>query len=82
MPRRLFLSVPQQIFGSSPPLPEFNKFFCSRETLPDWDKDIGEDVKGECSKFGAVNHIYVDRNSKVMRQVLPASLLTLSHKAL
>ena len=35
-----------------------------RETTEDWDKEIGEDVKEECSKFGAVNHIYVDRNSK------------------
>ena len=36
-----------------------------RETVPDWDKEIAEDVKGECGKFGAVSHIYVDRNSKV-----------------
>ena len=39
-----------------------------RETTPDWDKEIGEDVKEECGKFGAVNHIYVDRNSKVSSQ--------------
>lgn len=36
-----------------------------RETVPEWDKEIAEDVKGECGKFGAVSHIYVDRNSKV-----------------
>ena len=36
-----------------------------RETQPDWDKDIAEDVKEECGKFGSVNHVYVDRNSKV-----------------
>ena len=42
-----------------------------RETAADWDKEIGDDVKEECSKFGAVNHIYVDRNSKVS---LPSKL--------
>ena len=36
-----------------------------RETDPEWDKEIGEDVKQECSKFGAVLHHYVDRNSQV-----------------
>ena len=37
-----------------------------RETEPDWDKEISDDVKEECSKFGgAVLHIYVDRNSRV-----------------
>lgn len=38
-----------------------------RETEPEWDKDIAEDVKEECSKFGSVGHVYVDRNSKVCR---------------
>lgn len=37
----------------------------ARETEPEWDKEIGEDVKGECSKFGTVTHHYVDRNSQV-----------------
>lgn len=36
-----------------------------RETEPEWDKDIAEDVKEECGKFGEVTHVYVDRNSKV-----------------
>jgi len=36
-----------------------------RETQPDWDKDIAEDVKEECGKFGSVSHVYVDRNSRV-----------------
>ncbi len=37
-----------------------------RETEPDWDKDLAEDVKGECSsKYGQVAHIKVERDSDV-----------------
>lgn len=28
---------------------------------PDFDVDIKEDVEDECSKYGRVDHIYVDR---------------------
>ena len=37
-----------------------------REEEPNWDQDIAGDVKDECSKYGAVGHIHVDRNSKVL----------------
>ncbi|XP_020889374.1 RNA-binding protein 39 isoform X1 [Arabidopsis lyrata subsp. lyrata] len=40
-----------------------NMFDPSTETEDDFDKDIEEDVKEECSKFGNLNHIYVDKNS-------------------
>ncbi|BBN18123.1 RNA-binding protein 23/39 [Marchantia polymorpha subsp. ruderalis] len=33
------------------------------ETDPDFDLDIKEDVQDECSKFGQVKHIFVDKNS-------------------
>ena len=37
-----------------------------RETEPDWDKDLAEEVKGECqSKYGKVLHIKVERDSEV-----------------
>ncbi len=36
-----------------------------REEEPNWDQDIAGDVKDECSKYGAVGHVHVDRNSKV-----------------
>lgn len=37
-----------------------------RETEPDWDRDLAEDVKGECqSKYGKVLHIKVERDSEV-----------------
>jgi len=31
------------------------------QTEPDFDLDIKEDVEAECSKFGALKHIYVDK---------------------
>ncbi|KAH0867403.1 hypothetical protein HID58_074425 [Brassica napus] len=40
-----------------------NMFDPSTETELDFDKDIEEDVRDECSKFGELNHIFVDKNS-------------------
>ncbi|KAF8410382.1 hypothetical protein HHK36_002910 [Tetracentron sinense] len=40
-----------------------NMFDPKMETEPDFDLDIKEDVQDECSKFGTVEHIYVDKNS-------------------
>ncbi|XP_039038171.1 RNA-binding protein 39-like [Hibiscus syriacus] len=40
-----------------------NMFDPSLETEPDFDLDIKEDVKEECSKFGKLKHIHVDRDS-------------------
>ncbi|KAJ8467324.1 hypothetical protein OPV22_029876 [Ensete ventricosum] len=40
-----------------------NMFDPSTETEPDFDRAIQEDVQEECSKFGPVKHIYVDKNS-------------------
>ncbi|GAV77236.1 RRM_1 domain-containing protein/RRM_5 domain-containing protein [Cephalotus follicularis] len=40
-----------------------NMFDPTLETEPDFDLDIKEDVKEECSKFGNLKHIYVDKNS-------------------
>ncbi|EOA32736.1 hypothetical protein CARUB_v10016041mg [Capsella rubella] len=40
-----------------------NMFDPSTETEPHFDEDIKEDVKEECSKFGQLDHIYVDKNS-------------------
>lgn len=31
------------------------------QTEPDFDQDIKEDVQEECSKFGEVKHIFVDK---------------------
>ncbi|KAK3193527.1 hypothetical protein Dsin_024837 [Dipteronia sinensis] len=40
-----------------------NMFDPTIETYEDFDMDIKEDVEGECSKFGKVKHIYVEKNS-------------------
>nr|XP_019708532.2 RNA-binding protein 39 isoform X2 [Elaeis guineensis] len=40
-----------------------NMFDPSTEMDPDFDLDIKEEVEEECSKFGLVKHIYVDKNS-------------------
>ncbi|CAA7399687.1 unnamed protein product [Spirodela intermedia] len=40
-----------------------NMFDPSLETEPDFDLDIKEDVQEECSKFGPLKHIFVDKNS-------------------
>lgn len=34
-----------------------------RETEPNWEKEIAEDVKDECSKFGSILHVHVEKNS-------------------
>ncbi|KAK7270172.1 hypothetical protein RIF29_23123 [Crotalaria pallida] len=40
-----------------------NMFDPNDEKEPDFDLDIKEDVEAECSKFGKLKHIYVDKNS-------------------
>eukprot|EP00250_Pteridium_aquilinum_P017203 c23506_g1_i5 orf=766-2052(+) len=40
-----------------------NMFDPSTETEPDFDLDIKEEVQTECSKYGVVKHIHVDKNS-------------------
>ncbi|KAJ7956952.1 RNA-binding protein 39 [Quillaja saponaria] len=40
-----------------------NMFDPTTETEPDFDMDIKEDVEEECSKYGRVKHIYVDKHS-------------------
>ncbi|XVF00853.1 hypothetical protein REPUB_Repub04eG0037700 [Reevesia pubescens] len=40
-----------------------NMFDPNLETEPDFDLDIKEDVQEECSKFGKLKHIYVDRDT-------------------
>lgn len=53
-----------------------NMFKPEDETEPDWDKDLAEDVKGECeSKYGKVERIKVIRDSQV-RAVARASACT------
>ena len=39
-------------------------FEADEETEEDWEKDLAEDVKVECSKYGKVRHIAVDKHSQ------------------
>ncbi|XP_010690339.2 uncharacterized protein LOC104903901 isoform X1 [Beta vulgaris subsp. vulgaris] len=41
-----------------------NMFDPKLETEPDFDLDIKEDVQEECGKYGAVKHIFVDKDSE------------------
>lgn len=41
-----------------------NMFDPSNESDPHWELDIRDDVLEECSKYGSVVHIYVDKSSK------------------
>lgn len=34
-----------------------------REESPNFDQEIKEDVREECSKFGHVRHVFVEKNS-------------------
>lgn len=40
---------------------QFSKPLLVSQTEPDFDLDIKEDVQEECSKFGRLRHIYVDK---------------------
>lgn len=40
-----------------------NMFDPAVETDPDFDLDIRDDVQEECSKFGQIKHIFVDKNT-------------------
>ncbi|XP_073128325.1 uncharacterized protein [Henckelia pumila] len=40
-----------------------NMFDPNAEVETDFDLDVNEDVQDECSKFGKLKHIYVDKNS-------------------
>jgi RNA-binding protein 23/39 len=43
-----------------------------RETDADWDKELAEDVKGECeTKYGPVDRIKVEKESQVKSMLNP-----------
>ncbi|KAK9823650.1 hypothetical protein WJX72_004426 [[Myrmecia] bisecta] len=63
------LQLEQGVLGPSSPIPTpclllKNMFDPAEETAPDWEVEIGDDVRDECSKYGQVQHLYVDKNSK------------------
>ncbi|KAL6523733.1 hypothetical protein OROGR_017336 [Orobanche gracilis] len=58
-----YFPAPEPIGTPSECLLLKNMFDPATEVDPEFDLDIGEDVEEECSKYGRVKHIYVDKNS-------------------
>jgi len=59
----------QGVLGPSSPIPTpclllKNMFDPESEESVEWDKEIEDDVREECSKFGVLEHIHVDKDSK------------------
>lgn len=55
--------IPASRSGPTPCLLLKNMFDATKETSPDWDKEIGEEVTEECSKYGRVVYCHVVRDS-------------------
>ncbi|KAM7275642.1 hypothetical protein ACFE04_017508 [Oxalis oulophora] len=60
---QVFPSVSEPVGLPSECLLLKNLFDPSTETDPEFDLDIKEDVEEECSRYGAVKHIYVEKHS-------------------
>ena len=68
--RRDDVMLEQGVLGPASPIPTLclllkNAFDPSQESDPNWDEEIAADIKEECSKFGQVLFVHVDKNSKV-----------------
>lgn len=62
-------SLEQGVLGPASPIPTpclllRNMFGPAQQTEPEWETEIAEDVKEECSRYGQVLHCGVDKNSK------------------
>ncbi|CAH9070401.1 unnamed protein product [Cuscuta europaea] len=62
-PQSFAAMIPEPIGTPSECLLLKNMFDPALETEPDFDLDIKDDVFGECSKYGTVKHIHVEKNS-------------------
>lgn len=63
------ISLIQGVLGPASPIPTTcvlikNAFDPSQEKEPSWDDDIRSDIREECSKFGQVLFVHVDKNSR------------------
>ncbi|XP_073279914.1 uncharacterized protein [Primulina huaijiensis] len=63
LPAQLVSMAPEPIGTLSECLLLKNMFDPAAETDPEFDLDIRDDVHEECSKYGKVKHIHVDKNS-------------------
>jgi len=55
---------PQTVAYSGPCVLLKNMFDPTQETEPNWDEEIKQDIKEECSKYGSIQHIHVEKDSK------------------
>eukprot|EP00892_Ulva_mutabilis_P011711 jgi/Ulvmu1/8912/UM005_0003.1 len=63
------LEVDKGVVGSASPRPTQclllkNMFSPEEEEGEDWPEEIAQDTQSECEKYGRVEHVYVDRNSR------------------
>lgn len=63
------LEVDKGVVGSASPRPTQclllkNMFSPEEEEGEDWPEEIAQDTRGECEKYGPVEHVYVDRHSR------------------
>ncbi|KAI3451045.1 hypothetical protein Pfo_007710 [Paulownia fortunei] len=63
LPTQVVSMAPEPIGAPSECLLLKNMFDPTNEADPEFDMDIRDDVQEECSKYGRVKHIYVDKNS-------------------
>ncbi|KAL0391514.1 UNVERIFIED_CONTAM: RNA-binding protein 39 [Sesamum latifolium] len=63
LPAQVVSMAPEPIGTPSECLLLKNMFDPTTETDPEFDLDIRDDVQEECSKYGRVKHIHVDKNS-------------------
>ncbi|KAL2531329.1 Splicing factor [Abeliophyllum distichum] len=63
LPAQVVSMAPEPIGNPSECLLLKNMFDPTNETDPEFDLDIRDDVHEECSKYGRVKHIFVDKNS-------------------
>ncbi len=67
------LGLIQSVLGPASPIPTpclliknmFDPTAAQEEMGPGWAEEIAQDVQEECSKYGPVAHIHVDKASKV-----------------
>ena len=63
----LLFSPSSAALPAEPPSPSLliaNMFDPRGETEADWDLDIADEMRDECSKYGPLLHVWVDKNSQ------------------
>lgn len=64
------LALQQGVLGPASPIPTpclllKGMFTAATQSEPEWDLELAQDVQDECTKFGHVLHLHVDKDSQV-----------------